>query len=68
MAYIGSIRGWPQTAWAPDAMVKLSRALVQLNKPQDACRALDDFAKRYPSATPTVKARAADTRLSAMCV
>ena len=67
VSYIGAIRGFPQTAWAPDAMVKLSRALVQLNKPQDACRALDDFAKRYPSATTQVKARAADVRQSAMC-
>ncbi len=68
VAYIGAIRGFPTTSWAPDAMVKLSRALVQLNKPQDACRALDDFAKRYPSASPPVKARAADVRQSAMCV
>ena len=67
IAYIGAIRGWPQTSWAPDAMVKLSRALVQLNKPQDACRALDDFTKRYPGASAAVKAKAADTRLSAMC-
>jgi len=67
IAYIGAIRGWPQTGWAPDAMVKLSRALVQLNKPQDACRALDDFTKRYPGASAAVKAKAADTRLSAMC-
>ena len=67
VAYIGAIRGWPQTSWAPDAMVKLSRSLVQLNKPQDACRALDDFARRYPGASAPVKARAATVRQSAMC-
>ena len=29
-AYIGAIRGWPQTAWAPEAVVELSRSLIAL--------------------------------------
>jgi tol-pal system protein YbgF len=66
-AYIGAIRGWPQTSWAPDAVVKLARSLVALNKPQDACRTLDEFDRRYPSAPPPVRAKAQAARSQAMC-
>ena len=66
-AYIGAIRGWPQTTWAPDAVVKLARALVALNKPADACRALDEFARRYPDAPTPAKTRAQSVRAAAKC-
>ncbi|MDI1364210.1 MAG: tol-pal system protein YbgF [bacterium] len=66
-AYIGALRGWPQTAWAPDATLKLSRALVALKKPADACKTLDEFAKRYPKAPPAIRSRAASTRVAAKC-
>ena len=66
-AYIGAIRGWPQTTWAPDAVVKLARTLVALNKPTDACRALDEFARRYPDAPAGAKTRAQSVRAAAKC-
>ncbi len=66
-AFIGAIRGWPQTAWAPDAVVELSRALVQLKKPADACETLSELKRRYPKAPPAVDARAASVRLQAKC-
>ena len=66
-AYIGAIRGWPQTSWAPDAVVKLARALVALNKPTDACRALDEFDRRYPDAAAGAKTRAQTVRAAAKC-
>ena len=66
-AYIGAIRGWPQTSWAPDAVVKLARALVALNKPVDACRALEEFDRRYPDAPAASKARAVNVRAAAKC-
>ena len=66
-AYIGAIRGWPQTAWAPDAVVELAKSLVQLRKPTDACRTLDEFDRRYPKATAAVQARAASIRALAKC-
>ena len=66
-AYIGAVRGWPKTAWAPDAVVKLARALVALNKAPDACRTLDELGRRYPAASASTKARAADTRAAAKC-
>jgi len=66
-AYIGAVRGWPKTAWAPDAVVKLARALVSLNKSADACRTLDELGRRYPAASASTKARAADARAAAKC-
>lgn len=66
-AYIGAIRGWPQTAWAPDAVVELSRSLVALKKPADACQTLTELARRYPKASATVTSRAAATRVQAKC-
>jgi tol-pal system protein YbgF len=66
-AYIGAIRGWPQTTWAPDATLKLARSLVALKKTPDACRTLDELAKRYPKAPAQVTSRAASTRVAAKC-
>jgi tol-pal system protein YbgF len=66
-AYLGAIRGWPKTAWAPEAVVKLSQSLLELGKPNDACGALGELDRRYPHLTPTLKARAAATRSKAQC-
>jgi tol-pal system protein YbgF len=66
-AYLGAIRGWPKTSWAPEAVVKLSQSLLELGKPQDACGALGEFDRRYPRATAALKARAAATRARAQC-
>lgn len=65
--YLGSLRGWPQTSWAPDAVVKLSRSLVALKKPADACKALDELSKRYPKAPAAVVSKATATRVQAKC-
>jgi len=66
-SYLGAVRGWPQTSWAPDAVLKLSRSLVALKKPADACKTLDELARRYPKAPATVTAKAATTRAQAKC-
>jgi len=66
-AYLGALRGWPQTSWAPDGVLKLSRALVALKKPNDACKTLDELARRYPKAPPAVTSKAASTRVQARC-
>ncbi|ATC26111.1 tol-pal system protein YbgF [Caulobacter vibrioides] len=65
--YIGAIRGWPQTSWAPDATLKLARSMVALKKTTEACRTLDELAKRYPKAPAQVNSRAASTRVAAKC-
>lgn len=66
-SYIGAIRGWPQTTWAPDATLKLARSLVALKKTPDACRTLDELSKRYPKAPAQVTSRAVSTRVAAKC-
>ncbi len=66
-AFIGAIRGWPQTAWAPDAVVELSRALVALKKAPDACQTLGELERKYPKAPAAVKTRAAAVRAQAAC-
>jgi tol-pal system protein YbgF len=66
-AYIGAIRGWPKTAWAPDAVGELARSLVALKKPEDACTTLSELGKRYPKAPPAVVTRAAATARQAKC-
>jgi tol-pal system protein YbgF len=66
-AYLGAIRGWPQTQWAPDAVVKLSLSLAQLKKPKEACGALAEFARRYPAASPAAQERAGAARQKIGC-
>ena len=66
-AYIAALRGWPKTAWAPDAVVKLSSTLVSLKQPAEACKSLAEFDRRYGSAPAAVKARARQTRTAAKC-
>jgi tol-pal system protein YbgF len=66
-AYIGAIRGWPQTSWAADGVVELARSLVALKKPTDACQALVELNRRYPKAPTPVKARADQIKTQAKC-
>lgn len=66
-AFIGAIRGWPKTSWAPDATLELARALVALKKPTDACQTLDELARRYPKASATIMTRAQAVRTQAKC-
>lgn len=66
-AYITAIRGWPQTAWGPEAVLELSKSLVALKKPQDACQTLAELGRRYPKAPPTVVSRAGQVKTQAKC-
>ncbi len=66
-AYIGAIRGWPKTTWAPRATMKLGRSLIALDKPADACRTLGELGRRYPNAPAAVASAAADARKQAKC-
>ena len=66
-AYIGSIRGWPQTNWAPNAVVKLAKTLIALNQSADACKTLGELGRRYPMASPQSKEQAAGARAAAKC-
>ncbi len=67
-AYARALKDWPKTGWAPDATVKLSRALASTNRTDQACAALGEFDRRYGATAPkAVKARAAATAASAKC-
>lgn len=66
-ADIGAIRGWPQTRWAPDAVLDLARALAAMGKTSDACQTLTELAKRYPRAPASVMSGARQTRQQAAC-
>lgn len=66
-SYVAALRGWPTTGWAPDALVKLSSALVEIRQNDRACQTLDEFSRRYASAPAAVKARAERVRIRAAC-
>lgn len=66
-AYIGAVRGWPQTSWAPDAVLELAKSLAALKRTTEACQALAELPKRYPKAPANVTARAATARTQAKC-
>lgn len=66
-AYILALKNWPKSAWAPDALVKLSSSLIALKQPAEACKTLGEFTRRYPTASAPVKARARTARTAAKC-
>lgn len=66
-ADIGAIRGWPQTRWAPDAVLDLSRALAAMGKTADACQTLGELSRRYPKPTAAVTNGARTLREQAAC-
>jgi tol-pal system protein YbgF len=67
-AYARALKGWPQTAWAGDAVVRLATSLVDLKRGPDACRALSEFDTRYRAkATPAIRTRAKDVSGLAAC-
>lgn len=67
-AYAEALKGWPKAAWAPDATVKLSQALAQLGRRDEACSVVGEFETRYaPIAPAAVKSRARTVRTKAAC-
>ncbi len=67
-AYARALKGWPKTPWAPDAVIKLSRALAATQRNPEACAALGEFARRYEkTATPSARTRAAQTKEKLGC-
>jgi len=66
-AYLGAIRNWPQTSWAPDATVELARELTATKRIEPACQILAELPKRYPKAPATVKSRSAAVAAQAKC-
>ena len=48
-------------------MLELSRSLITLGDRANACKVLSDLDSRYPTASASVKSRAATTRAQARC-
>jgi tol-pal system protein YbgF len=67
-AYARSLKGWPQSNWAGDAVVRLASSLVELQRNKQACEALSEFNSRYraKAAAPT-RTRAKDVGGQASC-
>ena len=67
-AYARALKGWPQTAWAGDAVIRLSASLLELKRGSDACKALGEYDTRYRAKAGTaLNARAKDARAQAAC-
>jgi tol-pal system protein YbgF len=67
-AYARALKGWPQTTWAGDAVVRLASSLVELQRNKQACAALSEFDNRYRSkATAQTRTRAKDVGGQASC-
>jgi tol-pal system protein YbgF len=67
-AFARSLKGWPQAAWAGDAVVRLAGSLVEMKRADDACKALAEFDGRYAAkSAAAIKLRAKDVRTRAAC-
>ena len=65
--YIAALEGWPKTEWAPEAVLKLSTALIELKEPAEACKSLAELDRRYAAAPAALKTRARAARTRAKC-
>lgn len=67
-AYASALNGWPRTAWAAEATLKLAAALHATDRAPQACAALAEFGRRYnEGATPALRTRATQLRTRAAC-
>jgi tol-pal system protein YbgF len=67
VAYTTMIRSYPEDPRAPDALVKLARAMRLVGEPQKACLALDTLPKRYPTVSNVTRDLAAVERTKSGC-
>ncbi|MBK8197779.1 MAG: tol-pal system protein YbgF [Acidobacteria bacterium] len=66
-AYTTMIRSYPDDVRAPDALVRLARAMRFVGETDKACTALDALPKRYPDASKVVRDLAAVERTRSGC-
>ena len=66
-AYTQMIRQYPDDPRAPDALVKLARAMRLLGETERACTALNALPQRYPNASGVTVNLAAVERTRAGC-
>ncbi len=67
-AYLGGYKTYPKGARAPDSLLGLAQALIDLKKPAQACQSLGELDAAYgDKLTPALQAQAAKARVAAKC-
>lgn len=67
-AFLDGYTTYPRGARAPDSLLGLAQALIDLKKPDQACRSLTQLDEGYGAKlTPALKAQAAKARVAAKC-
>ena len=54
-----TVQKYPQSAKAPDSLLKLGMSLAAMGETGDACKALHELSTRFPTASDSIKQRAA---------
>lgn len=67
LTFAETFKKFPQSAKAPDSLLKLGMSLAALGETADACKALHELTARYPKASDAVKERAAKERAKNGC-
>lgn len=67
-AFLDGYTTYPRGVRAPDSLLGLAQALIDLKKPDQACRSLTQLDEGYGAKlTPALKAQAAKARVTAKC-
>jgi tol-pal system protein YbgF len=66
-AFTTMLGSYPDDFFAPDALVRLARAMRLMGETERACTELETLAKRYPDATRVVRDSAAIERIQSGC-
>ena len=61
------LKKYPKAPRAPEGMLKLGLALIQLDQMTEGCAALAALPARYPNASPTIATRARNERRDNKC-
>jgi tol-pal system protein YbgF len=56
--FLDALKKYPQSAKAPDSMLKLGMSLAKLKQVKEACLAFRDLPKKFPNASQTILQRA----------
>lgn len=66
-AFAEEIKKYPDSARAPDSMLKLGQSLIAMGQKQEGCTALGALPTKYPTASQSVIGHAAEARKAAKC-
>jgi tol-pal system protein YbgF len=67
VAFLQGYRDYPNSAKAPDSLLKLAMTLNLLGEKKEACLTFDEFRKKFSNAQPTTVERANRERAQAGC-